>query len=186
VDRGGPGGIEKVLEELSDHLMDVAMNSVRAGARNIALSVIADGTGGRLTMSIADDGAGMTEETVRRVTDPFYSTKTERKVGLGVPLLKGIADLCSGEFHIRSAPGKGTEIKVAVPLDHPDLPPLGDVKETMLLLSVSNPGVRFSFRYDVNGREFLLDTGEIAKLLGEVPINHPEVIAFLKRYVKDQ
>ncbi len=175
-----------MLEELSDHLMDAAMNSVRAGAKNIALSVVADGTKGRLTMSIADDGTGMTEEMVRRASDPFYSTKTGRKVGLGVPLLKGVADLCSGEFHIRSRPGKGTEIEVALPLDHPDLPPLGDVKETMLLLSVSNPGVKFSFRYDANGREFLLDTGEIAKLLGEVPINHPEVIAFLRRYVRDQ
>jgi hypothetical protein len=175
-----------VLEELSDHLMDIAMNSVRAGAKNVALSVVADEAQDRLTISITDDGVGMAEEVVKHVTDPFFSTKTGKKVGLGVPLLKGAAEMCDGEFHIRSAEGRGTEIEAVFALNHPDLPPLGDVKETMFLLSVSNPEVRFSFRYDVEGKEFLLDTGEIKDALGGVPLNHPEVIAFLRRYVEEQ
>jgi hypothetical protein len=175
-----------VLEELSDHLMDISMNSVRAGAKNVALSVVADEAQHRLTILITDDGVGMSEEAVKNVTDPFFSTKTGKKVGLGVPLLKGAAEMCEGEFHIRSAPGKGTEIEAVFALGHPDLPPLGDVKETMFLLSVSNPEVRFSFRYDVGGKEFLLDTGEMKDALGGVPLNHPEVIGFLRRYVEER
>jgi hypothetical protein len=174
-----------VLEELSDHIMDIAMNSVRAGAKRVALSVVADGAKDRLTISITDDGVGMAEETVKNVIDPFYSTKAGKKVGLGLPLLKGAAEMCDGDFHVSSALGKGTEIEATFALDHPDLPPLGDVKETMFLLSVSNPEVRFSFRYDIDGKEFLLDTGEVADALGGVPINHPEVVTFLRRYMEE-
>jgi hypothetical protein len=175
-----------MLEELSDHIMDIAMNSVRAGAKHVSVSVVGDETKDRLIVTVGDDGVGMEEEAVRSVADPFYSTKIGKKVGLGVPLLKGAAEMCDGDFRLRSAPGEGTEIEASFGLHHPDLPPLGDVKETMLLLSVSNPDVRFSFRYAMDGREFLLDTGEVTDALGGVPINHPEVIAFLRRYVEEQ
>jgi hypothetical protein len=172
-----------MLEELSDHIMDVAMNSVRAGARHVSVSVQSDAAKDRLTIAISDDGVGMAEDTLKNVVDPFYSTKVGKKVGLGIPLLKGAAEMCDGKFNIQSTPGKGTEIEATFVLHHPDLPPLGDVKETMFLLSVSNPEIRFCFRYDVNGKEFLLDTGEVRDILGGVPLNHPEVVAYLRRYV---
>lgn len=172
-----------MLEELSDHIMDIAMNSVRAGATHVSVSVLSDVVKDSLAIRISDDGGGMAADTLKNVVDPFYSTKAGKKVGLGVPLLKGAAEMCDGTFSIRSTPNKGTEIEVTFALDHPDLPPLGNVKETMFLLSVSNPEVRFSFRYDANGEEFLLDTGEIRDVLGGVPINHPEVVAYLRRYV---
>jgi hypothetical protein len=175
-----------VLEELSDHIMDIAMNSVRAGARHVTVSVIGDRAKDLLTVTIVDDGTGMAKEVAENVMDPFYTTKEGKNVGLGVPLLKGATEMCNGDFHLRSVPGEGTEIEASFALGHPDLPPFGDVKETMMLLAVSNPEVRFSFRYAVDGSELVLDTRDVAEALGGVPINHPEVIAFLRRCVQEQ
>jgi hypothetical protein len=172
-----------MLEELSDHLMDIAMNSVRAGAKNIGISIVADKSRNILTITAVDDGKGMDEEMVRSVTDPFFSTKPGRKVGLGIPLLKGAAEMCDGQFVLNSRDGAGTEIRASFTLDHPDLPPLGNVKETVFLLCVSNPGVRFRLRYRPDSEEFTFDTKEITDALESVPINHPEVIRFLKQYL---
>lgn len=175
-----------MLEELSDHIMDIAMNSVRAGAKHITVSVVGDRPKNLLTITVGDDGAGMAKEVAQNVTDPFYTTKEGKKVGLGIPLLKGVAETCNGDFQLRSTLGKGTEITASFAFDHPDLPPLGDVKETLLLLSVSNPEVRFSFRYAMDGQDFRFDTRDVTEILDGVPINHPEVIAFLRRYCAEK
>jgi hypothetical protein len=175
-----------MLEELSDHIMDIAMNSVRAGSKNIWISVVTQPATDSLSISIVDDGSGMDEEAVKAVTDPFFSTKEGKSVGLGVPLLKGATEMCDGEFRLKSAPGKGTEIEALFPLENPDVPPLGNVKETIFLLCVTNPDVRFCFRSNLDGNEFVLDTKEINEILGELPINHPEVVTFLSRYISGQ
>jgi hypothetical protein len=175
-----------MLEELTDHIMDIAMNSVRAGSKNVHISVISRPAAGTLTISIVDDGSGMDADMVQSVTDPFFSTKEGKKVGLGVPLLKGAAETCGGAFHLKSAPGKGTEIEAVFPLDNPDVPPLGNVREAILLLCVTNPEVRFSYRSDIDGKDFEFDTREINDVLGGLPINHPEVVTFLTRYIKGQ
>jgi hypothetical protein len=176
-----------MLAQLTDHIMDIAMNSVRAGSTNICVSVIAEKGRNLLTITISDDGMGMTEDVAHAAEDPFFSTKKERKVGLGIPLLKGATEMCGGDFSLESAPGKGTTIRAAFALDHPDLPPMGNMKEAILLLCVTNPGVRFVFRYrpDDGVEEFVLDTNEICEVLEGVPINHPEVIDFLKRYLNE-
>jgi anti-sigma regulatory factor (Ser/Thr protein kinase) len=174
-----------MLAELTDHIMDIAMNSVRAGSRNIAISVIAQEESNLLKITISDDGIGMSEDVVRVATDPFFSTKEGRKVGLGISLLKGATEMCGGDFSIESAPGKGTTVCATFALDHPDLPPLGDMKEAILLLCVSSPEVRFEFRYAVGEEEFHLDTNEILEVLEGVPINHPQVIGFLERYLDE-
>jgi Histidine kinase-, DNA gyrase B-, and HSP90-like ATPase len=172
-----------MLEELSDHLMDIAMNSVRAGAKNVGISVVADKSRNVLTVTIVDDGKGMDENMVRSVTDPFFSTKPGKNVGLGIPLLKGAAEMCDGQFTLESKNGSGTRIRASFALDHPDLPPLGNVKETIFLLCVSNPDVRFRLLYRPDSEEFTFDTKEINDTLEGVPINHPEVIGFLKQYL---
>ena len=175
-----------MLEELSDHLMDIAMNSVRAGARSIGISITADKSLNVLTVTIVDDGKGMDENVIRSVTDPFFSTKPGKMVGLGIPLLKGAAEMCDGHFVLESKNGAGTEIRASFALDHPDLPPLGNVKETIFLLCVSNPEVRFQLRYRPDSEEFTFDTKEISDRLEGVPINHPEVIGFLRRYLSER
>jgi len=172
-----------MLEHLTDHIMDIAMNSVRAGGRNIFIDVVSKKEGNLLCLTITDDGMGMTEDVARAAKDPFFSTKEKKAIGLGIPLLQGAAEMCGGDFSLESAPGKGTTVRAAFALDHPDLPPLGNLKETILLLCVTNPEVHFVFRYQDDGKEFLFDTNEIHGLLDGVPINHPEVIDFLERYL---
>jgi hypothetical protein len=174
-----------MLEHLTDHIMDIAMNSVRAGGRNVTIAVISNKERNLLTVTITDDGAGMTEDVVRAAMDPFFSTKEKKGIGLGIPLLQGAAEMCGGDFSLESSPGKGTTVRAAFALDHPDLPPLGNMKETILLLCVSNPEVRFVFHYQDDGKEFVLDTREINELLEGVPISHPEVIDFLERYLDE-
>lgn len=175
-----------MLAQLTDHIMDIAMNSVRAGSRNISIAVAAEKERNLLTVTISDDGAGMTEDVARAALDPFFSTKEEKKIGLGIPLLKGATQMCEGDFSLESSPGKGTTVRAAFALDHPDLPPMGNMKEAILLLCVSNPEVRFVFRYRPDSEEFVLDTEEIHKVLQDVPINHPRVIEFLKQYLDER
>lgn len=175
-----------MLEELSDHIMDVAMNAVRAGATCVCIALAEDTDKNLLTFSIADNGAGMTEEMARSVTDPFFSTKQGKKVGLGVPLLKQVSEMCDGTFSLESTKGEGTRIDVGFALDHPDRPPVGNIRDTVLLLCVSNPDVRFVFDYTGEGRMFHLDTQDVASRLGGVPINHPDVVAFLQRYIEEK
>jgi len=172
-----------MLEELTDHVMDIAMNSVRAGATQVGISIMADKSRNLLTVAIADDGKGMDEATKINVTDPFFSTKPGKNVGLGIPLLKGAAEICDGQFTLESKAGVGTEIRASFALDHPDRPPLGNVKETLFLLCVSNPEVRFRLDYRPDSEQFTFDTKEINDTLEGVPINHPEVIGFLKQYL---
>lgn len=175
-----------MLEELSDHILDIAMNSVRAGASNISISVVGQADTDLLSINIADDGKGMDKEMLESVSDPFYSTKAGKKIGLGVSLLKGATEICDGQFHMTSTPGTGTKVEAVFPIHHPDVPPLGNVKETMLLLCVTNPDIRFCFRYSLDGKEFKLDTKEINEILGGLPINNPEVVTFLTRYMDDR
>ncbi len=174
-----------MLAQLTDHIMDIAMNSVRAGSKNITIAVAAEKERNLLEISISDDGAGMTEEMVRAAGDPFFSTKKGKKIGLGIPLFQGATEMCEGEFSLSSAPGEGTTVRAAFALDHPDLPPMGNLKETILLLCVSNPDVRFLFRCRFGGEEFVLDTKEIHEVLDGVPINHPQVIGFLQRHLEE-
>jgi len=174
-----------MMEDIASHIMDIAMNSVTAGAKRIGIAVEKDPRTAMLSLTVADDGAGMDPETVLKVQDPFFSTKTGRKVGLGIPLLKGTAETTDGSFELTSAKGAGTRIRATFDCRHPDLPPLGNIRDTFLVLIVSHPDVDFDLRYSVDGRTLELDTEEMKKELGDVPVNHPEVIGFLGKYLDE-
>lgn len=174
-----------MMEDISSHIMDIVMNSVTAGAKHISVAVEKDPGTSVLSLTITDDGAGMDGETARKVQDPFFSTKTGRKVGLGIPLLKGTAETTGGCFELRSKKGVGTSIRATFDSRHPDLPPLGNVRDTFFVLAVSHPDVDFDFRYRVDGKDFLLDTGELKRELDGVPVNHPEVISYLSKYLDE-
>ncbi len=173
------------MEEISSHIMDLVTNSISANAKNIEVSVIEDRAAGILEIRVKDDGKGMDKESAKKIQDPFFSTKTGRKVGLGVPLLKGTAETTDGAFSLTSEPGKGTEVTASFRLTHPDVPVLGNLKDTVLVLIVGNPEVDFVFTYKKDGKMFLFDTKEAKKLLEGVPVNHPEVIRFLTKYLDE-
>jgi hypothetical protein len=174
-----------MMDEIASHIMDIVANSVSAKANNIIVAITKDTKKVLLTLRIKDDGIGMDEDMARKVQDPFFSTKIGKKVGLGIPLLKGTAETTGGIFRLSSVVGEGTEIFVSFDLNHPDLPPLGNIRDTMLVLVIGNPDTDFRFQIKGDTKEFILDTKEIKHLLDGVPINHPDVITFLSKYLDE-
>lgn len=173
------------MRELALHILDVTENSVSAGAQNIIIRVIEDHLADRLAISVQDDGRGMDAQTVAAVIDPFVTSRTTRKVGLGIPLLKEAAELCNGSLVIDSTPGKGTLIQVDFQLNHIDRMPLGDLADTFLNLLIAHPDVHWIFDYQVtsshNGRQdFLFDDQQVKETLEGIPLCDPTVLEYLR------
>lgn len=173
------------MTEISLNILDVTENSIRAGASYIEIDISADTAKDTLSVSICDNGCGMDEEQVRQVTDPFYTTRTTRKVGLGIPFFKQAAELSGGSFRITSRVGEGTCVKAVFGLTHIDRMPLGDINSTIYTLVVFNETIDFHYRYAYDGREFVLDTKQIRELLGNLPFADAEVSRFIREYLEE-
>lgn len=173
------------MPEISLNILDVAENSTRAGASLVQITVDVQADADRLTVIIADDGCGMTEEQIERVTDPFYTSRTTRKVGLGVPFFKFAAESTCGSFSIKSAPGKGTTVTAVFTLDHIDRMPLGDMTATIHTLIQGHPGTDFLYVYRCGANEFSLDTREMRAILGDIPFDTPEISSYIKDYLTE-
>lgn len=173
------------MDELSLHILDIVQNSVSAKANLIKINVTENNKEDFIIIEIEDNGVGIDEKDLEKVQDPFFTTKKEKKVGLGIPLFKQIALTCDGEFNIESKKNLGTKIYAKFKKSHPDLPPLGDLKNTILTLILSIKNCDFIFFYNKDNRIFEIDTREIKKNLGDTPLNHPEVINFLKEFFEE-
>lgn len=174
------------MKELSLHLLDVAKNSVSAGAAHITVSLEED-RDGWLTISIADDGRGMDPAFLAKVTDPFTTTRTTRKVGLGLPLYRLTAEQTGGHLDIQSQVGKGTTVTAVFHRKHLDCPPLGDLPGTVALLIQGSPEVSWTFRHAAPAGEYTLSTEELKDVLGDdVSLAEPEVFAWICDYLTEQ
>ncbi|MDR1440551.1 MAG: HAMP domain-containing histidine kinase [Clostridiales bacterium] len=173
------------MYELSLNIMDIAQNSIRAEASLVEISVSVDEGRDVMGISIADDGKGMAEAQVRAATDPFFTTRTTRKVGLGLPYFEMSARMCGGDFGIRSKPGEGTTVTATFRISNIDRAPLGDMGQTMALLAGANPGVDFVYRLSRGGGAFAFDTREIKEALDGVGIGTPEVIVYMEGYINE-
>lgn len=171
------------MRELSLNILDIVQNSITAGASRITIRVEEELSADRLLIAIEDNGKGMTAEQVAQVMDPFYTTRTTRKVGMGIPLFRMAAEMAGGELAVHSAPGAGTTIAAVFHLSHIDRMPLGDMADTLLTLIRLNPGSDFVYRHRVDGAEFELDTRAMREILGDVPLNEPEVMEWLGDYL---
>jgi hypothetical protein len=174
-----------MMREIALHLLDIAENSAAAESRNISVHVREDLAQDRLTACVIDDGRGMDAETVEQVQDPFYTTRTTRSVGLGIPLLKLAAEQAEGSFNLESEPGKGTWVEAEFRHSHIDRMPLGDLSTTFLTLLISHPHIDWTFLYrltdtDRQSREFLFESAELKCELGDIPLTEPEVLTFLR------
>ncbi len=165
--------------------MDIIENGINAGATLIHLTVIETRKNNRLYVTIKDDGQGLSDEKLQEVMDPFYTTRTTRRVGLGLSLFRETSRRCEGTFDIKSREGEGTEVFVSFQLDHIDLPPLGDMAGSMVSLIVGNPEVDFVYTHEVEEDTFDLDTRDVKGELDEVPITHPEVIKYLTETTRE-
>lgn len=180
------------MRELSLNVMDIAQNSISAKAALVTIVVEDDRKNDRLTIVIEDDGCGMTPQQVEHVIDPFYTTRTTRKVGLGVPLFKMEAEMTGGSFEIFSEPGVGTRVTAVFRPSSVDMTPLGDINSTVLLLISCNPTLDFLFTRRLcplaeESREFTLDTRELKEVLGgEVPLDTPDVVVWIKDFLAEQ
>ena len=158
-----------MMPEISLNILDVAENSTRAQASRVEISVEVDTEADTLTITIADDGCGMTPEQVEQVTDPFFTTRTTRKVGLGVSFFKLAAELSGGTFQIASVPDEGTTVKAVFGLSSVDRMPLGDMTSTMHTLITMHEDTDFLYRFQIDEDAFTLDTAEMREILGGVP-----------------
>jgi len=172
------------MRELSMHILDIAQNSIAAGAKMVRIDVVEDHAADTMTITVADDGSGMDAWTAQRIRDPFVTSRTTREVGLGIPLFAAAAERCGGGLEIISAPGVGTTVRAIFGLSHIDRAPLGDMAGTLMALSVCNPDVDFVYNRVQGDESFHFDTRDVRAELGSVPLNHPEVAAFIRDYVE--
>ena len=183
--------MNECMKELSLNILDIAQNSIHAEASLV--KILLDETDESLKLSIIDNGKGMSEEFLARVTDPFSTTRTTRKVGMGLPLLKLAAEQIGGYMAISSRERSthpddhGTEVVAFFYKNHIDFTPLGDVVSTIVSLVQGSPEVDFLFRHTFPDREVSLDTREIREILGdEVPLSSPDVLVWMKESLEEQ
>ena len=173
------------MRELSLNVMDVAQNSVRAEASLVRITVEESDKEDRLSIIIADDGCGMTEEQVQQVIDPFFTTRTTRKVGLGVPLFKLSAEQTGGSFDIQSKKGVGTTTTANYVKSHVDMTPLGDINSTVKILIQCNPDIDFVYTCTTDNGSFSLDTRELREVLGDVSLDTPDVLEWITDFLEE-
>jgi anti-sigma regulatory factor (Ser/Thr protein kinase) len=171
------------MRELSLHILDIVENAVSAGATRIGLTVVEDPSANLLSISVADDGRGMDVYALNRVRDPFYTTRSTRRVGLGIPLFAAAAERCGGELRVESAPGRGTTVVASFQHDHIDRAPLGNMHSTLMCILMREMDFDLQYVHRVGDREFELDTREIRQALGNVPLSHPSVREWLSSYI---
>ncbi|MCR1899884.1 ATP-binding protein [Irregularibacter muris] len=174
------------MKELSLHILDIAQNSIEAKACVISLKIKESLKENQLTISVEDDGVGMDKELLCRVENPFTTTRTTRKVGLGISLLKSAAERCNGALHITSKKGVGTKVEACFQYDHIDRAPLGNMPETIASIVLSMENSELIYEHSLDHSFFYFDTREVKSALGsEVSIRENEVISWIKDYIKE-
>ena len=173
------------MRELSLHIMDVIENGITAGANLITLKISENRKSNLLTIVIADNGGGIPENILEAVMDPFFTTRTTRRVGLGLSLFREASKRCNGEFNISSREGEGTTISATFQLDHIDMVPVGDMARSLSCLIMGNPEVDFLYFHEVNGKSINFDTRHIREELDGVPLNNIEVINYIDKTISE-
>ena len=171
------------MKELSLHILDIAQNSIHAQATLIRIEIIENTELNLLTIEISDNGVGMEGELLAKVTNPFVTTRTTRKVGLGISLYKAAAERCNGSFFIDSAIGKGTIIKSSFERNHIDRSPIGNMPETIITLIMAKESIDYVYVHQINKKRFELDTRNIKEILNGLSISDFSVLEWLKEYI---
>lgn len=173
------------MKDISEHILDITQNSISAQATLIEIKIHKSVTDNYYQLIIIDNGIGMDKKTVQRVIDPFYTSRTTRKVGLGIPLLKQNTEITGGNLSIQSILGEGTQIHAQFVLDSIDLIPEGEIPSSVVLLVVTNPNLEFEFEYATEAGNYIFDTAQIKKTLGEMSIAQPEIRKYLIEMIKE-
>jgi hypothetical protein len=175
-----------MMKEISLHVLDIIQNSISAQATLIVVEVEVRHQRDWMRVAVRDDGRGMDGEFLKKVVSPFTTSRTTRKVGLGIPMFKAGAEAAGGTFQLQSEPGKGTFIQAEYQISHWDRPPLGDMAETIYATVLCNEGIDFVYEYTVDDGEFRFDTREIKAALGDgIPLHTPDIAAWIKEYLTE-
>lgn len=174
------------MRELSLNILDIVQNSISAGANLIEVDLDEDFNSKITVIKITDNGSGMTKEQIDSVTNPFYTTRKTRKVGLGIPFFKMAAEVTGGNFKIESSLGSGTTITAKFINSNIDMTPVGDINSTISILIKCSSNLDFVFKRTINGNSFTLDTREIRNILGsDIPLNNPDVSTWINDFLKE-
>lgn len=173
------------MKELSSHFLDIIENSLNAFASTVKLSISAHTEKDLLEVVIEDDGTGIDTETLQKVSDPFYTTRKTRKIGLGIPLFRQACLASGGTFEIHSQPGEGTKIRACFRISHVDRLPLGSLGETVIAVVCNVHFKRLIITLSNNIEQFVLDTDHIKNIIEPVDIKNTEVLYWLKQYIDD-
>ena len=173
------------MKDLSLHILDIVQNSLTAGADNIKLELVDSESKDLISIKITDDGAGMSEEFLSKVMDPFTTSRTTRNVGLGIPLLKSAAVMTGGDLEISSKIGEGTEISVSFKKANIDCPPLGDIGSTVTTLIQGSPDKNYTVNYQTDKGEFTMETTVFKNELGDIPLDEPAILAWIEEWFKE-
>lgn len=173
------------MKDLSLHILDIVQNSISAKATFIEITIDESHQANTYFVTIKDNGKGMSPEMVEKVTDPYVTSRTTRKVGLGLPLLKMNAERTGGHLKITSQEGKGTEVEALFIHDNIDRLPLGDIAGTLALMASANPLIEFTYTHSVDGEQYIFDTREIKEVLDDFPISDIHIFKFLKEMINE-
>ncbi len=174
-----------MMEDLAMQILELLMNSIQAGASVIRLEILDSTLKDVIRIILEDNGKGMSEEFVARVTDPFTTSRKTRKVGMGVAFFKGLTEMCNGSFDIRSELGKGTVIEASVQKSFIDTPPLGDIGEMMMYCIQANEETDYILDYKTDTNEFNFRSAEVRELLEGVSLQEPDILLWIKGYINE-
>ena len=173
------------MRELSLNVLDIAQNSISANASLVEIELIESTENHDLLIGIYDNGKGMTPKQTESVLDPFFTTRTTRKVGMGIPLFKFAAEMTGGRLEIESKVGVGTKVRAYFKTDHLDFTPVGDMTSTMISLITMNLHIDFLYRRKIDEKEFTVDTRQLKEILGDVPLNEPSIAMWITQYINE-
>lgn len=174
------------MQDLSLHVLDIVENSLRAKSSKVMIEIIEDVAGNELKLKINDNGRGMSKEMTKRVLNPFTTTRQTRRVGLGLSLLYQNCLYAGGDLTVQSKKDIGTSIEAVMQYDHIDRLPIGDMASTLTALIGANPKLHLIYKHIYKDSQFILDTEEVKAALEEIPINNPEIIQWLRGYIRKQ
>ncbi len=174
-----------MMQDLAMHMLEILMNSIGAGAEKVVLSIRDSAADNRIDMRVEDNGCGMSEEMVRKVTDPFTTSRKTRKVGLGVAFMKGLTEQCGGSFDIKSVLGEGTVVSASVQRDHIDLPPMGDIGEMIMYAIQANENTDLELYYTTDNDRFVFSSSEVRQQLEGISLVEPDVLLWIKEYINE-
>jgi len=172
------------LKTIDLHIIDIVHNSIRAGATKIGIDIEDNISGNLFSVKITDNGCGIDEETLKAINDSFYSSRKERKIGMGIALLKYHSELAGGKFYLKSELGKGTEIFGSFMKDHIDMQPLGDFADAFANFICQYQDIEFEITYDIDDDRFEITSSDVKEVFENMNLNNYEIIKSLKELIR--